>query len=260
MRRSTQRIIATATVTATTAAVLAITTATQSNAYDKAGYGYAATHMIELKDIPAVLGKFSPKMTFNVDPGFKNSRIYLCGIKPDADVDTFKQVVVKRTGANFAASYLNPAIERNAESNKFRSVTVNVFSYPSQTAANNAFSQLSQRAKKCTGTRTETYGGDTNPDGSVNPGYTSISRLDNGKVASVVSNGQQGIYVESDYRGTSESQPDDPSLNDNYTIYAPVGNVILQATYTSSLRDRVTKAEAAAVAELTNNAIRAWRG
>lgn len=260
MPGSAKRTIATAAATFTTAAVLAITTATQSSAYDKAGYGYAATHMIEVKDIPKALGKFSPKMTFNVDPGSRNSRIYICGIKPDSDVDTFKQVVVKRTGANYSGSYLNPSSQRTPDSNQFRAVTVNVFSYASQSAADNAFSQLAKRAKKCTGAITESYGGDTNPDGSVNPVYTSVSRLANGKVASVVSNGQQGIYVESDYRGTSESQPDDPSLSDNYSIYVPVGNVILQANYNSTLRDRITRAEATAVAELANNAIRAWRG
>lgn len=265
MRKTSLRLTLSAAGSAGLAILLLGTAAlSPANAYNRDLYGYAATHMPNASEIPAALGKFAPKLNFNADPGSKASRIFICSTG-DADGDSYKSVAVKRNGPNFTGYYFNPAPERAAAGSAdgrqpaFRSVGISFFVFDSPSAATKAFSKLRERAKSCTGSRTNSYGGDTNPDGSVNPIYSSSTRLANGTVAAVVSDGQRGVFVENDSRGTSQSDPSNPDLNDNYSIYAPVGDAIVQVTYSSNQRDRVTKAEAAAIAELTNKAIGVWR-
>jgi len=251
--RKTPRVIA----LGATVSLLALATATQSSAYDKERYGYAATHMIEHSVIPKSLGPMTDKLNFYVLPGSKSQRIYLCSGIPTSDPDEFKQVAVKAPVSSYNGSYnSDPSLTTNQKNFRYTSLSVTVNEFSTASAASKTFDLIKERAKKCKGTKTTTTPGDGDvPDSS----YTNSYR--NGQLASVTFNGQPSVYVETDFLN-QEPQNDATvgSGTDNLTIYSLVGSVVIQTMYSNSQVTRLSSKKKNGVARVANAAIQAWRG
>ena len=253
MSRRTSRVIA----VGTTVAILAISSATQANAYDRERYGFAAAHMLEFSEIPKSLGAIAEGLNFFVNPGVKPVKIYLCSGIPTSDPEEFKQVSVKVAGPSYSGSYTSdPSLSRAENNFRYISLSVAVNEFPTAASAAKTFDLIKERAKKCKGTKTT-----VNPPSQDDPGSTFTNTFFNGELASVTVDGRPSVYVETDFLNSApQGSPVGDTGTDNMTIYSLVGDAIIQTFYTTTQARRLSAKQKAGVAEAANAAIRTWRG
>jgi hypothetical protein len=225
-------------VLATSLALGVVAAAPAVAAYDKKAYSYAASHMLEAKQIPKALGTYKPGIFFNASTG--NESIYLCSLGET-------MVEVKGARMNFNASYLPK--QRRSET----SVAVSVSQFASNTAAIRAFRTLERQAKRCTGNQSDS---NTSDDGVT---YSWSKNVTNGKVPSVSVVGVESIFINNNYEGGS-SDSDDKFLNDSYTVYTLVNDVVISTSFYLNNALSLTKAQERAANQLAFNVVGAWVG
>jgi hypothetical protein len=223
------------------ALVAGVIAAPTAIAYDKAGYTYAAGHLLPAKQIPKVLGVYRANPGFSVDPD--NSSIYLCYVS-----DTETDVRVRAKNVNYSGFY------RNAQRNSTKNVSMNMYEFRTSQGAISAFRSLEREAKKCTGTSNSSFQDD---DSGVT--YTWSSTKSNGKVPSVTVAGVASVFVNVDYINGS-SDRDGQDLSDSYSVYTLVNNVILQTNYSIGNAAQLTPAERKGAHQLAFNNVTAWLG
>ena len=234
----TRRILTTTVVAA--AAVTMI--AGPAMAYDRDAYGHAASSMIERSDIPKSLGEFKKGLGFN---GITSSdKSFICDV-PQADPNA-SDVSVSIPGPKYSFSGNYNGKGKDAP---FISVAVN--QYKSAEDAIAAYDDLKKNIKKCTGTGSNTW---TNDDGSTT---TYSTELTNGVVPAVTTTGVESLFVSSN--SLSESTPGDSRfVNDQYTVFSLVDDVIIQTQYYSNANTNLTSKQRKAVNQVAFNAETRW--
>lgn len=224
-------------------ALVPMLAAPMAQAYDRAAYEYAAGHMIDRADIPASLGKFDSRMHFSADPG---NAVFLCYVptaEPDASgLDVKGPKPVNQFSANF-----------NTKSDGGSSLSVQVLQYPSATAAIKAFDTMKSKSKACNGTGSSTW---TDDDGTA---YTSSWSVSTSTVPAVAVVGVASLGITQDNLSQNSSS-DDRYLNDNYTVYSLVNDVIIQTAYYANGPKNLTTAQRKSVNQVAFNAIGRWVG
>jgi hypothetical protein len=236
----TRRILATAVVAAAAATLVA----TPAMAYDRDAYSHAAGHMIERSDVPKNLGAFKKSLAFNA---FRNKGpAFVCDV-PKADPNASDvEVTMPATGYSYSGSYQGKGKEAP-------SVSVTVNQYAGAEAAIAAFDALKKNVKKCTGTGSNTW---TNDDGSVT---TYSTELTNGVVPAVTTTGVESVFVSND--SLQESTPGDSKfVNDQYSVYSLVDDVVIQTQYYSNTNKNLTTKQRKSVAQVAFNAETRWLG
>jgi hypothetical protein len=232
MRRTSRALVA------TTLAIGVVAAAPAVAAYDKKAYSYAASHMVEAKQIPKALGSYKAGIYFNASTG--NQEIFLCSLGET-------NVRVRGAKMNFSAGY-QPKQERSD-----KSVNVSVYQFASSTAAIKAFRSLEREAKKCTGKQTDS---NTSDDGVT---YSWSKNVTNGKVPSVKVVGVESIFINNDYESGS-SDSDKTFLSDTYTVYSLVNDAVIGTSFYLDNASSLTKAQQRAANQLAFSAIGAWVG
>lgn len=225
------------------AAALALVCAPQAAAYDREAYAYAASHMIERSDIPKALGSMGPDLTLNVNPGFAN---VVCGIPTSDPGVEGEEIRLTKPTLEFAGNYSTPK-------GTGPSVQVVVLQYGTDDRAIKAFDRLRTDIKKCTGTGSITW---TDDDGNTTTYSTEVS---NAVVPGVSVVGVESVSVT--LNNLTESAPDDSVyINDAYTVYTLVGDVIIQTSYFVNGSTNTTKQQRKAVNQMAFNAVSRWVG
>lgn len=232
------RIIATIAAGAATALALAPAAA----AYDREAYTYAAGHMIERSDIPKTLGAFDSRLNFTASPG---TPVFLCYLPAPAD-QAGTDVKIGRSSYQFSANY-------SATSSLDQSVEVQILQYSSATTAISAFDKLRAQAKKCSGTGSSSF---VDEDGNQ---YQNSWQVSTSSVPSVAVVGVASIGITQDNLSTN-SASDDKLVNDNYSVYSLVNDVIIKTSYYSNGSKNPTAAQRKAVNQVAFNAIGRWVG
>jgi len=222
----------------------AVALATPAQAYDKDAYAYAAAHMIQRSDIPAVLGAFTDDMSFSAGP--ERGKAYLCSLDSSTD-GPIPQFSYPTGRLQYSANYA--AKGRNAPS-----LWVSVMQYASASKAIAAFDVAKKQVKNCKGTFTNSF---TDTDSGVVS--TSTTQTTNGIVPSVSTLGVDSIFVSvnSVFSGSSEEAP---FKGDQYQVWSLIDDVIITTSYNMESADNVSTQKRKAVNQVAFNAETAWLG
>lgn len=235
------RLIRTTAVAASAALAVAIASAPQAAAYDRDAYEYAAGHMIDVTDIPKVLGDFDARLSFSASPG---NRVFLCYVPSEDPNDDGKDISVGKPFRQYSANY-------DAKKETGPSVQVQVLEYATATAAIKAFGGLKTKARGCNGTGSTTW---TNDDGTTS---TNSWNVTTSTVPGVAVVGVASIGITQDNMSTS-SDSDDRYVNDNYVVYSLVNDAIISTSYFANGTTNLTKQQRRAVDQVAFNAITEW--
>jgi hypothetical protein len=217
--------------------------APQAAAYDREAYSYAASHMIQRSDIPMALGDFRSGLNFN---GMEGLRVSVCAVPQSDSSQEQQQVMMARPAMDFTGSYFSakddgPVLE------------VSVRQYPTATKAIKAFDALKKNIKRCTGTGSSSW---TDEDGVTATYSTQVS---NAVVPGVTVVGVESLSVTQN--NLSQSAPADADfINDSYSVFTLVNDVILQTSYNAFGSQDPTKAQRKAVDQVAFNAVGRWVG
>lgn len=218
--------------------------AAPAQAYDKDAYSYAASHMIERSDIPAVLGDFKPTLSFGAGPGsFPSYLCYVASTTPNTE----------GTEQRFPSGRYQYSASYNGKGKEPRpSIGVTVNQYASAEKAIKAFNVAKKVAKNCTGTTSDSW---TDPDTGTVSQYSTL--LTNGVVPEVTTTGVESIFISSN--NLSESFPGGtPQINDNYTVVSLLDDVVLVTQYYMNSTTNITTKQRRAVDQVAFNAETAW--
>jgi hypothetical protein len=232
MRRTSRALLAASLALGVVAAAPAVA------AYDKKAYSYAATHMVEAKQIPKALGTYKPGIFFNASTGAQE--IYLCSV---GDTD----IRIRGAKMNFMAGYASK------QDRSDKSVNVSVYQFASSSAAIKAFRALERESKKCTGKQADSS---TSDDGVT---YSWTKNVTNGKVPSVTIVGVESIFINNDYESGS-SDSDEKFLSDTYTVYSLVNDAVVATSFYLDNASSLSKAQQRAANLLAFRAVGAWVG
>jgi hypothetical protein len=217
--------------------------APQAAAYDREAYSYAASHMIQRSDIPRVLGDFRSSLSFN---GMAGLRVSVCGVPQSDSSQEQKQIMMARPALQFSGMYF-PAKDDGPV------MEVSVLQYPTATKAIKAFDALKKNITKCTGSGSSSW---TDEDGVT---YTYSTQVSNAVVPSVSVVGVESLSVTQN--NLSQSAPAEADfINDSYSVFTLVNDVILQTTYNVNGSQDTTKAQRKAVDQVAFNAVGRWVG
>lgn len=225
---------------ATAAASLAA--AAPALAYDRDLYGRAAASMIERSDIPDALGTFKKGLAFNA---FATSgKTFVCDV-PQSDPNA-SDVDVYFPGPEymFSASY-------SGKGKDAPSVDVTVNQYATAEDAISAFDTLKKNVKKCSGTGSNTW---TDDDGTTT---TYSTALTNGVVPAVTTTGVESLFVSNNSLSES-STGDSKFVNDQYTVYSLVDDVVISTQYFTNTNTNMTSKQRKAVNQVAFNAETRW--
>lgn len=228
---------------AAAAALLPVVLAPAASAYDREAYEYAAGHMIARTDIPKALGAFDTRLNFGANPGFNTFLCYLPSSDPNANGTDVK---IGKSKYQFSANY-------SAKKDNGPSVGVQVLQYANSTEAIKGFNALKTQSKKCNGAGSTTW---TDDDGTE---YTNSWNVSTSNVPGVSVVGVDSIGITQDNLSTN-STSEDKFLNDNYTVYSLVNDVIIQTSYYANGPQNLTTAQRKAVNQLAFNAVGVWVG
>ncbi len=226
-----------------TAAVAALVTAPQAQAYDREAYAFAASHMIERSDIPKVLGDFDETLGFSAGLGM---RTYLCYLQSSTPDSTGTDVLAGKPQLQYSG-YYSPSRGPQV------SVSVQVLQFGSADEAIRGFETLKTQSRKCKGAGSKTW---TNSDGTKT---TSSWRVATSVVPQVTVAGVPSIGITQDNLSVS-SKGGNPSADDNYTVYTLVNDVILATSYNGGSTTNTTKEQRKAVNQVAFNAVSRWVG
>lgn len=222
---------------------VALAVAPAASAYDRDAYTYAAGHMIERSDIPKALGSYGAGLDFGANPGVE---LFLCYLPSSVTDDPGTDVKVGKSDLQFTASYA-------ATKDLSRSVEVQVLQYGSASKAISAFDTLKTAAKKCNGTGSSTW---TAEDGVQ---YENSWQVSTSTVPGVSVVGVTSLGITQDNLSTNSASPD-KFVNDNYSVYSLVNDVIIKTTHYTSGTTNLTTAQRKAVNQVAFNAIGRWVG
>lgn len=230
---------------ATTVAVAAATTlaAGPALAYDRDAYSHAAGAMIERSDIPKELGEFKKNLGFSAFAG--GSKIFVCDV-PQADPNA-PDVVVYMPGSKYS---FNGSYQGKGKSDPV-TIAVTVNQYASASDAIDAFDALKKSIKKCTGSGSNTW---TDEDGNTT---TYSTQLTNGVVPAVTTTGVESLFVSNN--SLQETTPGDSRyLNDDYSVYSLVDDVVIVTEYSANTNANLTTKQRKAVNQVAFNAETRW--
>jgi hypothetical protein len=218
--------------------------ASPAQAYDKKSYRYAASHMIDRKDIPAELGAFKKSMSFNAFGS--RGKATLCSL-PGGATTPGTEVTYPGGKLHFEANY-------STRGDSPQSLWVAVEQYPDSQKAIAAFDEAKKEAKKCTGTSTSSW---TDPDSGVVSTYTVM--IENGVVPSVTTTGVESLFVNvnSDSSATSEEAP---YRSDTYAVVSLINNVVISTNYSTSATLNIPTQQRKSINQVAFNAETAWLG
>lgn len=230
---------------ATTVAAAAVTTlaAGPALAYDRDAYSNAAGSMIERSDIPKVLGEFKKNLGFSAFAG--GDKIFVCDV-PQADPNA-PDVVVYMPGSKYT---FNGSYQGKGKNDPV-TIAVDVNQYASASDATDAFDTLKKNIKKCTGSGSNTW---TDEDGKTT---TYSTELSNGVVPAVTTTGVESLFISNN--SLQETTPGDSRfLNDDYSVYSLVDDVIIVTEYSSNTNANLTTKQRKAVNQVAFNAETRW--
>lgn len=238
-----KKTLAGVTVAAMIAGAAGMALAPAAQAYDRDAYSYAAAHMIERSDIPAALGAFKPALGFNANvstyPGF------LCPVPtPDNNGDA-GEVKFPASRYNFNASYTARGKRDPAWAQ------ASIYQYPSAKRAIAAWETLTTNIAKCTGTGSNSW---TNDDGSTTTYSTQVTH---GVVPMDTTTGVESVFV-SQNSLQQNTAGDSRYVNDSYSVYSLVDDVIIQTQFYANTNDNLTTKQRKAVNQLAFNAETRW--
>ena len=234
-----RRILATTVVAAAAATLVAA----PAMAYDRDAYSHAAGAMIERSDVPKVLGDFKKNLGFSA---FASSdKIYVCDV-PQADPNA-PDVVVYMPGSKYTFNGSYQAKGKNDPA----TIAVAVNQYASASDAIDAFDALKRNIKKCTGTGSNTW---TDEDGKST---TYSTELTHGVVPAVTTTGVESLFISNN--SLSATTPGDSRfVNDDYSVYSLVDDVIIVTEYSANTNDNLTTKQRKAVNQVAFNAESRW--
>lgn len=230
-----------AVLAASVTATASIAVAVPALAYDRDAYGRAAESMIERSDIPTSLGEFKKGLAFNAYEGA--GRTFVCDV-PQSDPNA-PDVAVYFPGGKyvFSANY-------NGKGKDAPSIQVAVNQYSSAEDAISAFDTLKRNVKSCTGTGSNTW---TDDDGTT----TYSTAVTNGVVPAVTTTGVESLFVSNN--SLSESTAGDTKfVNDQYTVYSLVDDVVIATQYFTNTNTNLTTKQRKAVNQVAFNAETRW--
>ena len=221
-------------IIAASVAIAGVGFAAPAQAYDRDLYAYAASHMVDYRDIPASL-KVRKGASFNANPSTGKS--YLCG-------DDQKSVDYPGGKYNFSINYQGRGRDGG--------INVTVNQYESNEKAISAFNALKKGLRECAGAAN---GQQTYEDGSVD----TWSRLTTtGNVPLVTIAGVPSVFMNMNYEDVVTGEYSDRYTSDTYNVYTLVNDVIINTSrYTGSQLNMPT-AERRAVNQVAFNAATRW--
>jgi hypothetical protein len=226
-------------VTAATSVAVAV----PALAYDRDAYGRAAESMIERSDIPKVLGDFKKNLGFSAYAS--SSRIFVCDV-PQADPNV-PDVAIYMPGAKYS---FNGSYQGKGKNDPV-TIDVAVNQYASASDAIDAFSALKKNIKKCSGSGSNTW---TDEDGNTT---TYSTELTNGVVPAVTTTGVESLFVSNN--SLQETTPGDSRfLNDDYSVYSLVDDVVIVTEYSANTNANLTTKQRKAVNQVAFNAETRW--
>jgi hypothetical protein len=211
-----------------------------ARAYDRDAYEYAAAHMVTWGDIPAALGDFGKRMTFDASPS--GDTLPLCNIG---------KATYSAPGGRYVFSAAFDTYRKSPAMGGDISLISSVVTYPSATKAISAFGSLKKAIKRCTGTTTQSW---TDDDGVT---QTSTSLTTNGRVPRVTEVGVESLFVNQNYLSTS-SDGSDRYGSDNYTVYTLVNDAILSTVYSTGGLENIPTNKRTKVNQVAFTAIDRW--
>lgn len=224
-------------------AAASLAAAAPALAYDRDAYSYAAAHMIERSDIPKELGDFKKNLGFSAFAG--GSKIFVCDV-PQSDPNA-SDVAVYMPGSKYT---FNGFYQGKGKADPV-TIAVDVNQYASASDAIDAFDALKKNIKKCTGTGSNTW---TDDDGTTT---TYSTELSNGVVPAVTTTGVESLFVSNN--SLQESTPGDSRfLNDQYSVFSLVDDVIIVTEYSSNTNTNLTTKQRKAVNQVAFNAETRW--
>jgi hypothetical protein len=238
-----RRTLAGVAVATVIAGAVGISLAPAAQAYDRDAYAYAAAHMIERSDIPAALGPFKPALSFNANvPQYAG---FLCPV-PTADPSAAAANVRFPSGRyNFNASYTSPGKDDSPWAQ------VSVYQFTTAKKAIAAWEKLTTNITRCTGTGSNTW---TNDDGSTTTYSTEVTH---GVVPMDTTTGVESVFVSQN--SLDQSTPGDSRyVNDSYSVYSLVDDVIIQTQFYANNNGNLTTKQRKAVNRLAFNAETRW--
>jgi hypothetical protein len=207
-----------------------------AQAYDKAGYGFAASHFLNAKDLPK---EFASKPGASVAIGDSRSQgSFLCS-NPQL-----------MTSFNLARSVLNANVSYT-ELNKNVNLFINVNQYRSNTAAEKAFAKLSKDIKKCDGSAS----GATTGQGGTSTPFTLV--VTSGKIPAVTVTGVESVFTSQNASSPAVgTQP--ASLFDTYTILTLLNDVIISTEASTETALDLTSGQKKALEQIANQMVTTW--
>ena len=208
-----------------------------ASAYDKAAYGYAASHFLNEKQIPKV---FAPKAKgFNVSINPVEYAQVVCGYGPGGkrEVKLAKGIIESYAGYGLKVG--------------MNDLSVNVIQYKSNVAAEKAFMSMSKLLKKCDGTVDTSW---TDNDGTV---YPSSTLTTTGSVPGVTVTGVQSVFIDLDstFAATANSPA---SVNDQRKVFTLLNDVIIQSGYFSGTSKNMTSAQKKGLNKVAFDMVDSW--
>lgn len=221
-------------VIAAAVAVAGVGLAAPAQAYDRDLYAYAASHMVDYRDIPASL-KVRKGASFYANPSTGKS--YLCG-------DDQKSVDYPGGKYNFSINYQGRGRDGG--------INVNVVQYESNEKAIAAFNALKKGLRECAGA---TNGQQTYEDGSTD---TWSKLTTTGNVPSVTITGVPSVFLNLNYEDVVSGTFTDRYTSDNYSVYTLVNDVIINTGHFTGSELNMSSAERRAVNQVAFNAVTRW--
>ncbi len=210
-------------------------------AYDKAGYGFAASHFLNAKDLPKEFAS-KPGATVSIGDSMRQGS-FLCA-SPGPDDGSIPN------SFNLAPSVLNANASYN-EKNRSVSLWINVNQYRSNTAAEKAFAKLGKDIKKCDGSYS---GASTDENGTSYPYTLGVT---SGKIPAVTVAGVESVYTNQNANNAAVGNPA-AYLSDTYTIFTLLNDVIISTQTSTETALDLTPGQKKALEQVANRMVTTW--
>lgn len=221
-------------VIAAAVALVGVGLAAPAHAYDRELYSYAASHMVDYRDIPASL-KVRKGASFSAFPS--TSKAYVCG-------DEQKTIEYPGGEYNFSISYQGRGRDGG--------IDVTVAQYSSTQKAIAAFNALKKGMRECAGAAS---GQRTYEDGSTD----TWSRLTTtGNVPLVTIAGVASVFMNMNYEDVVTGEYSDRYTSDTYNVYTLVNDVIINTSHYTGSQLNMPTSERRAVNQVAFNAVTRW--
>ncbi len=207
-----------------------------AQAYDREAAGYAASHFLDVSQLPK---EFASAKTIDIGVTMPSTKQFVC----DYGTTGNKEVRAGKPELNATAFY-----ERKGRS---LSLGVDVWQYKSNEAAEKTFRQLTKNIKKCDGTFSGSW-----PDENGNPvPYENL--ITSGNIPAVTVTGVQSVFT--NQNSDNAASGDVPSyLSDSMSIFTLVNDVIITTTGSTWSALNLTAKQKAALIQVANDMVTTW--